>query len=83
VDKRREIAGAVSIVKTKDLTVSPTGNVEQLLQGRVPGVTVIQNGQPGSTAQVRVRGFGSFGGNSPLYIVDGVLLTIVGFLNPG
>lgn len=82
VDKRREIAGAVSIVKTKDLTVTPTGNVEQLLQGRVPGVTVIQNGQPGSTSQVRVRGFGSFGGNAPLYVVDGVPTQDVSFLNP-
>ena len=85
IDKRREIAGAVSIVKTKDLTVTPTGNVEQLLQGRVPGVTVIQNGQPGSTAQIRVRGFGSIGpagSNNPLYIVDGVPTNDVGFLNP-
>lgn len=85
VDKRREIAGAISIVKTKDLTVTPTGNVEQLLQGRVPGVTVIQNGQPGSTAQVRVRGFGSLGpagSNNPLYIVDGVPTGDVSFLNP-
>lgn len=85
IDKRREIAGAVSVVKTKDLTVTPTGNVEQLLQGRVPGVTVIQNGQPGSTAQIRVRGFGSLGpagSNNPLYIVDGVPTQDVGFLNP-
>lgn len=85
IDRRREIAGAVSIVKTKDLTVTPTGNVEQLLQGRVPGVTVIQNGQPGSTAQIRVRGFGSLGpagSNNPLYIVDGVPTQDVGFLNP-
>jgi TonB-linked SusC/RagA family outer membrane protein len=85
VDKRREIAGALSIVKTKDLTVTPTGNVEQLLQGRVPGVTVIQNGQVGSTAQVRVRGFGSLGpagSNNPLYIVDGVPTQDVSFLNP-
>ena len=82
VDKRREIAGAVSIVKAKDLTVTPTGNVEQLLQGRIPGVTVITNGQPGSTAQIRVRGFGSFGGNAPLYVVDGVPVESVDFLNP-
>lgn len=82
IDKRREIAGAVSVVKAKDLTVTPTGNVEQLLQGRVPGVTVITNGQPGSTAQIRVRGFGSFGGNSPLYIVDGVPTDNINFLNP-
>ena len=82
VDKRREIAGAVSIVKAKDLTVTPTGNVEQLLQGRTPGVTVITNGQPGTTSQIRVRGFGSFGGNQPLYVVDGVPVESVNFLNP-
>jgi len=82
VDKRRELTGAVSTVKTRDLTVAPSGNVEQMLQGRVPGVTVITNGQPGTTSQIRVRGFGAFGGNQPLYIVDGVPTDNVGFLNP-
>ena len=82
VDKRRELTGAVSTVKTKDLTVAPSGNVEQMLQGRVPGVTVITNGQPGTTSQIRVRGFGAFGGNQPLYIVDGVPTESVAFLNP-
>lgn len=82
VDKRRELTGAVSTVKTKDLTVAPSGNVEQMLQGRVPGVTVITNGQPGTNSQIRVRGFGAFGGNQPLYIVDGVPTETVNFLNP-
>jgi TonB-linked SusC/RagA family outer membrane protein len=82
VDKRRELTGAVSSVKTKDLTVAPSGNVEQMLQGRVPGVTVITNGQPGTNSQIRVRGFGGFGGNQPLYIVDGVPTETVNFLNP-
>ena len=82
VDKRRELTGAVSTVKTQDLTVAPSGNVEQMLQGRVPGVTVITNGQPGTTSQIRVRGFGAFGGNQPLYIVDGVPTQNVNFLNP-
>lgn len=82
VDKRRELTGAVSTVKTKDLTVAPSGNVEQMLQGRVPGVTVITNGQPGTNSQIRVRGFGGFGGNNPLYIVDGVPTETVAFLNP-
>ena len=83
VDKRREIAGAVSIVKAKDLTVTPTGNVEQLLQGRVPGVTVITNGQPGTTSQIRVRGFGSFGWK-PTPLCGGwcSYLKDVNFLNP-
>ena len=82
VDKRRELTGAVSTVKTRDLTVAPSGNVEQMLQGRVPGVTVITNGQPGTTSQIRVRGFGAFGGNQPLYIVDGVPTDNISFLNP-
>ena len=81
-DKRRELTGSVSTVKTKDLTVTPTGNVEQLLQGRVAGVTVISNGQPGTTSQVRVRGFGGFGANQPLYIVDGVPTLDISFINP-
>src|SRR5690606_28914264 len=82
VDSRRELTGAVSTVATEDLTFAPSGNVEQMLQGRVPGVTVITNGQPGTTSQIRVRGFGSFGGNQPLYIVDGVPTDNVDFLNP-
>jgi len=82
VDKRRDLTGSVSSVKPKDITYAPSGNVEQMLQGRVAGVTVITNGQPGTTSQIRVRGFGSFGGNQPLYIVDGVPTQDVGFLNP-
>ncbi|MBX2844543.1 MAG: TonB-dependent receptor [Flammeovirgaceae bacterium] len=82
IDARRETTGSVSTVEAKDLTVVPSGNVEQQLQGRVAGVTVITNGQPGTTSQVRVRGFGAFGGNQPLYVVDGVPVGTTDFLNP-
>lgn len=82
VDKRREVAGSVATVKVQDLTVAPSGNVEQQLQGRVSGVTVITNGQPGTTSQIRVRGFGSFQNNEPLYVVDGVPVNTTDFLNP-
>ncbi len=81
-DLRRETTGSVSTVRTKDLTVVPSGNVEQQLQGRVAGVTVVTNGQPGTTSQVRVRGFGAFGGNQPLYVVDGLPVGSIDFLNP-
>lgn len=83
VDSRREATGAVSTVKAKDLSLVPSGNVEQQLAGRVAGVTVITNGAPGTNSQIRVRGFGSFGGNEPLYIVDGVPVGSTDFLNPG
>jgi TonB-dependent starch-binding outer membrane protein SusC len=82
IDNRRETTGAVSTVKPKDLAVVPSGNVEQQLAGRVAGVTVVTNGQPGTTSQIRVRGFGSFGGNQPLYVVDGVPVDNTDFLNP-
>ncbi|MGB3852181.1 MAG: SusC/RagA family TonB-linked outer membrane protein [Tunicatimonas sp.] len=72
VDDRRETTGSVGIVEAEDLQVVPSGNVEQQLQGRVAGVTVITNGQPGTSSIVRVRGFGALNGNEPLYIVDGV-----------
>jgi TonB-linked SusC/RagA family outer membrane protein len=82
VENRRDVTGAVSTVKTAQLVAVPTGNIEQALQGRVSGVTVITNGQPGTSSVVRLRGFGSVGGNEPLYVVDGVPVTSVDFLNP-
>lgn len=71
-DSKRGTTGAVSTVKARDLVAIPSGNVAQQLQGRVAGLTVITNGQPGTNSQIRVRGFGAFGGNEPLYVVDGV-----------
>ena len=82
IDSRRESTGAIATVNPRDLTVIPTGNVEQTLQGRVSGVTVITNGQPGTSSIIRVRGFGAFGGNEPLYIVDGLPTGSTDFLNP-
>ena len=81
-ENRRDVTGAVSTVKPAQLRVVPSTNVEQQLQGRVAGVTVITNGQPGTSSQVRVRGFGSFGGNQPLYVVDGVPTQSTQFLAP-
>ncbi|MGL1889226.1 MAG: TonB-dependent receptor [Reichenbachiella sp.] len=82
VDSRRETTGSVATIKPKALSVSPSGNVEQQLQGRVAGVTVVTNGQPGTQSQVRVRGFGALGGNAPLYIVDGMAVSNTDFLSP-
>ncbi|MEM9831925.1 MAG: TonB-dependent receptor [Bacteroidota bacterium] len=83
VDNRRETTGSVATVEAEDLQIVPSGNVEQQLQGRVSGVTVITNGQPGTSSIVRVRGFGALGGNEPLYVVDGVPTLNTEFLAPG
>ena len=82
VDTKRNTTGSVSTIKPRDLTAVPTGNIEQQLQGRASGVTVITNGQPGTNSIVRIRGFGSFLSNEPLYIVDGVPVTSTDFLSP-
>ena len=79
---KKESTAAISTVKSKDLLVNPSGNIEQQLQGRVAGVTLITNGQPGTNSIIRVRGFGAFGGNEPLYIVDGVPVGSTDFLSP-
>lgn len=81
VDTRKQTTSAVATVKTKDLAAVPTGNVEQQLQGRVSGLTVISNGQPGTASQVRIRGFGSFENNQPLFVVDGVPTQNINFLS--
>ena len=71
--QRRDITGAVASVDVKDLTVIPTTNFAQQLQGRVAGVQVGTDGQPGGDVAVRIRGIGSITGSSdPLYIIDGV-----------
>lgn len=82
VETKRQTTGAVSTIEARKVAAIPSGDVEQQLQGRVAGVTVLTNGQPGTTSQIRVRGFGAFGGNEPLYVVDGVPVGTTNFLNP-
>lgn len=85
--KKSVNTGAISSVKAKDLEKIPNGRVEQALQGRVSGVIVsAQSGQPGAASTVRVRGvttFDSYGGNNPLWVVDGVIVDSggIGYVN--
>ena len=72
--KRRDLTGAVASVTGETLAKNPVSNIAQALQGQLPGVSVVsQDGRPGATTQIRVRGGGSITqSNDPLYIVDGV-----------
>lgn len=71
--KKSDVTGAISSVKSEDLTKVVTTNPVDALQGRVAGVTVTaSSGSPGEAADITIRGIGSFGNNQPLYIVDGV-----------
>ncbi|WP_138478280.1 SusC/RagA family TonB-linked outer membrane protein [Dyadobacter bucti] len=70
--KKADLTGAVSVVKTTDIKDVPLGNPMKALQGRIPGVYVTTNGSPGGGATVRIRGIGTIGNNNPLYVIDGM-----------
>jgi len=73
--KKRELTGAISSVKSKDLMKTQTSDFASAIQGRMAGVSVRQgNAAPGENATITIRGITSFqdGGSGPLYVVDGV-----------
>jgi TonB-linked SusC/RagA family outer membrane protein len=71
--RRSDVSSAVSSVKAKDLKDLPVAGIDQAIQGKVAGVTVINNsGQPGGGVSVKVRGVTSINSNDPLIVVDGV-----------
>ncbi|GAA4320237.1 TonB-dependent receptor [Mucilaginibacter gynuensis] len=71
-ERKKDLTGAVSVVKVRDIKDIPLGNPMKALQGRVAGVTVSTDGNPGGGATVRIRGIGTLGNNDPLYVIDGV-----------
>ncbi|MEK7255792.1 MAG: SusC/RagA family TonB-linked outer membrane protein, partial [Bacteroidota bacterium] len=82
---RRDIAGSVAVVDTRDMTKLASSNFAEQLQGKVSGVQISTSGDPGSAAFVRIRGFGTINNNEPLYVIDGIPIsneTSLNFLNP-
>src|SRR5881296_1673458 len=72
--RREAITGSVSTIDANAANVGVVDNVNNMVQGRAAGVTIIQNnGEPGAGAQVRIRGGTSISAsNEPLYVIDGV-----------
>ena len=80
--KKIDNTGAVATVKGADLAKQPSTNPLSALQGQVAGVEIINNGQPGSTPDVNIRGVGTVnGGTTPLYVVDDVWYSDISFLS--
>ena len=73
--KRRDLSSSVSSITSKDINSTPVSDAAQALQGKVSGVTIVQNsGAPGGTGgtRIRIRGISSITGtNNPLIVVDG------------
>ena len=70
--KKADLTGSVSIVNADELKRVSHSNVSSMLEGKVAGVQITSDGQPGADPSVRIRGIGSFGSTAPLYVIDGV-----------
>ncbi|GET29465.1 TonB-dependent receptor [Prolixibacter sp. SD074] len=70
--KKKDLTGAVGIVKSSEIESQPTESVDKMLQGRMAGVDVVADNSPGGGVAVRVRGYSTIRNNEPLYIIDGV-----------
>ncbi|HEX6181053.1 MAG TPA: SusC/RagA family TonB-linked outer membrane protein [Chitinophagaceae bacterium] len=74
-EKRSNFAGAATVLSSKVVETVPVGSFDQALQGRAPGVLVNSGGgQPGSSANIQIRGPQSISGAfaQPLFVIDGV-----------
>ncbi len=74
VQKKSSMTASVASVSAKEINKLVTSNVTSALQGRTPGVEVLQNGgEAGGDVSILIRGAGTFGSTEPLYIVDGAV----------
>lgn len=72
--KRRDMIGSVSKIKSEEMSLMQGGRFENSLQGLASGVQVVNDGMPGSTPQIKIRGIGSIAsGSDPLWVVDGIV----------
>lgn len=83
VRQKSVVTGAIASVDAADIAQAAPLRIEQVLQGRAAGVQVTSNsGQPGDDLTVRVRGVGTINNANPLFVVDGLPVGGIDFLNP-
>lgn len=72
--KKRDLTGAVVSMKNEDVTISPTGNVMEALEGKIAGFDITkESGEIGSSVNLLLRGSRSiYGDNQPMFIIDGL-----------
>ncbi|OQP65738.1 hypothetical protein A3860_14150 [Niastella vici] len=78
---RKDLTAPIGVVNPEDLNKRTTASPMQALQGSATGVQVVTTGAPGGTPTVRIRGVGSFNNTNPLYVVDGMFVDNIDFLN--
>ena len=83
VQQKDDLTGAVGVVSSEQITDIPTQSLGQSLQGKVAGLQIIpSSGAPGADAIFRIRGVGTLNNADPLFVVDGMILNDISFLNP-
>lgn len=70
--RKKDLTGSVAVVDVAELKAQPASSAVEALQGKAPGVQIVNEGAPGSTAQIKIRGYSTINNNEPLYIIDGV-----------
>ncbi len=81
--KKEDLTGSVVSVKSDEISRDAVFSVRKSLQGKAAGVHITQNsGAPGKPVTVRIRGVGTINNSDPLYVVDGVPISGIDFLNP-
>ncbi|WP_429061532.1 SusC/RagA family TonB-linked outer membrane protein [Chitinophaga sp. W2I13] len=82
--KRPDVTGAISSVSGDEIRKTQPVTFDQALQGKVPGLVVQQiSGQPGGAVSIQIRGLSSFGGGSPMYVIDGIIIGSTATLGAG
>ena len=83
VQKKSNVTGAISSLKADDMKNTTFTNATSALQGKVSGVQVLNSsGSPSAAPTIRVRGYSTNGSCDPLYIVDGLKVDDVSYLDP-
>ena len=79
---KRDLTGSIVKIEGKEIADKPNTNPVASLQSKVAGLYVVNNGTPGQTPDIRIRGTGSIASISPLYVVDGVFTYDINYVNP-
>ena len=81
--KRSEVTGSISSIKSEELLKQPALNATQSIQGKLAGVNIVNSDAPGAVPKVVIRGIGTASaGEQVLYIVDGIQVTGITNINP-
>ncbi|MDQ6761395.1 MAG: SusC/RagA family TonB-linked outer membrane protein, partial [Bacteroidota bacterium] len=79
---KRDLTGSIVKIAGKEVADKPNTNPIASLQGKVAGLSVVNNGTPGAAPDIRIRGTVSIGNVHPLYVVDGIFNDNIDYLNP-